>query len=64
MENNQNPFEDKRNDILDWKEIAKIHCKENEFILAKAKDLRNSGLRVMDSLHRLHKMAARLCEKI
>ncbi|MCL1967133.1 MAG: hypothetical protein FWF67_04560, partial [Fibromonadales bacterium] len=22
MENNQNPFEDKRNAILDWKEIA------------------------------------------
>ena len=51
MENNQNPFEDKRNAILDWKEIAKIHCEENEFILSKAKDLRNLGLRVMDSLH-------------
>jgi len=51
MENNQNPFEDKRNAILDWKEIAKIHCEENGFILSKAKELRNSGLKIMDSLH-------------
>jgi predicted nucleic acid-binding protein len=51
MENNQNPFEDKRNAILDWKEIAKVHCEENELILLKAKELRNSGLKVMDSLH-------------
>jgi hypothetical protein len=43
-------FEDKRNAILDWKEIAKIHCEENDFILSKAKELQNSGLKVMDSL--------------
>jgi predicted nucleic acid-binding protein len=51
MENNQNPFEDKRNAILDWKEIAKVHCEENEIILSKARELRNSGLKIMDSLH-------------
>jgi len=51
MENNQNPFEDKRNAILDWKEIAKIHCEENDFILSKAKELRGLGLKIMDSLH-------------
>jgi predicted nucleic acid-binding protein len=51
MENNQNPFEDKRNSILEWKEIAKIHCEENESILLKAAELRNIGLKVIDSLH-------------
>jgi predicted nucleic acid-binding protein len=51
MENNQNPFEDKRNSISEWKEIAKIHCEENGFILSKATELRNLGLKTVDSLH-------------
>ncbi|MDR0638055.1 MAG: hypothetical protein LBG27_03995 [Spirochaetaceae bacterium] len=32
-ENNQNKFDDRRNTIYDWKNIAKIHCIKNDEII-------------------------------
>lgn len=50
-ENSRNPYEEKRLSVLKWKELAKIYCVENEFIIEKAKELRKTGLKIMDSLH-------------
>ena len=51
FENSQNPYEEKKLSVLKWKDLAKIYCVENEFIISKAKELRKIGLKLMDSLH-------------
>ena len=50
-ENNQNKFDDKRNSIYDWKNIAKIHCIENEKIIMYAENLTTLNIRTKDALH-------------
>jgi hypothetical protein len=51
FENNQNRFDDKRSVIQDWKNIAKIHCIENNEILEFAEGLRALNIRTKDALH-------------
>jgi len=51
-ENLQNKFDDRRNTIYDWKNIAKIHCTENDKIIEYAENLkRHSNVRTKDALH-------------
>ena len=50
-ENNQNQFNDRRNAIYDWKNIAKIHCMENDEIIKYAVNLQKHGIRTKDALH-------------
>ncbi|GMO43836.1 MAG: PIN domain-containing protein [Treponemataceae bacterium] len=50
-ENNQNRFDDKRNAIFDWKNVAKIHCVENDTILQFAENLKKANIRTKDALH-------------
>jgi hypothetical protein len=42
-ENNQNKFDDRRNAIYDWKNIAKIHCVE----MIKLLNMRNYCIRII-----------------
>jgi predicted nucleic acid-binding protein len=52
FENNQNKFDDRRNSIHDWKNIAKIFCVENDEIIEYAENLkRKHNLRTKDALH-------------
>ena len=51
-ENQQNKFDDRRNTIYDWKNIAKIKCIENNKIIEYAENLkRYSNIRTKDALH-------------
>ena len=50
-ENNQNKFDDRRNTIYDWKNIAKIHCVENDEIIEYAEELKRKNIRIKDALH-------------
>ena len=50
-ENNQNKFDDRRNAIYDWKNIAKLHCVENDEIIEYAEKLKKSNIRAKDALH-------------
>jgi len=51
FENNQNRFDDKRSAIQDWKNLAKIHCTENNEILEFAEGLHTLNIRTKDALH-------------
>jgi predicted nucleic acid-binding protein len=51
-ENNQNRFFDRRNAIYDWKNIAKIHCIENDKIIEYAENIKKiTNIRTKDALH-------------
>jgi predicted nucleic acid-binding protein len=50
-ENNNNPYEERRNAIKDWKEVAKVFCTENRQILEFAEGLYKLGIRTKDALH-------------
>jgi predicted nucleic acid-binding protein len=50
-ENNQNKFDDRRNAIYDWKNIAKIFCTENDKIIEYAEKLKTKNIRTKDALH-------------
>lgn len=51
LENNQNKFDDRRNSIYEWKNVAKIHCIENEKIIEYAENLKKINIRTKDALH-------------
>jgi len=50
-ENNQNKFDDRRNAIYDWKNVAEIYCVENEEIIRYAESLKQKNIRTKDALH-------------
>ena len=50
-ENRQNRFDDRRNAIYEWKNVAKIHCVENETIIDYAENLNRQNIRTKDALH-------------
>lgn len=50
-ENMANPFEERRNAIVDWREQAIMKVTENHTILNQAKNLNKIGLRSKDALH-------------
>jgi predicted nucleic acid-binding protein len=47
----QSPFSERKDRIMQWKNIARLHCVENESILVEAEKLQKIGLKVADSLH-------------
>jgi len=51
FENNENPFEERKVKILEWKLLAVENVKMDDFILDKAKNLLNLGLRQKDASH-------------
>jgi predicted nucleic acid-binding protein len=50
-ENSQNKFDDRRNAIYDWKNIAKTYCAENDKIIEYAEKLKTKNIRTKDALH-------------
>ena len=50
-ENNQNKFDDIRNTVYMWKNVAKIHCLENNDIIEYAEKLKEKNIRTKDALH-------------
>ena len=50
-ENSQNKYDDRRNAILSWKNIAKIYCIENDEIIEYAENLKKKNIRTKDALH-------------
>lgn len=50
-ENMENPFEERRNAIVDWKQRSTDIIKENSTIVDKAGKLNQIGLRSKDALH-------------
>ena len=51
FENNDNPYEYKRNRIEEWKDIAKISVVENEEIKSMAKEIKAKGIDTKDAIH-------------
>ena len=51
FENNQNPYEERRNAIRDWKKYANVFCMENDKVLTYAETLFDKGIKVKDALH-------------
>jgi predicted nucleic acid-binding protein len=51
FENSQNPYEERRNAIIDWKKYACVFCVENDKILMFAETLLSKGIKVKDALH-------------
>jgi predicted nucleic acid-binding protein len=46
-----NPFSDRKNQIIKWKNIAKIDINESERIIAFAKEIMTKNIKSKDSLH-------------
>lgn len=51
IENNNNPFIERKLEIEKWKSIAAFDTEENEAILSNMKNLIEFGLKPLDSLH-------------
>ena len=50
-ENGKNPYEEKRNLIAPWKEIADVFCPPSESILLRGKEIMKLGVKNEDALH-------------
>ena len=51
IENDQNPFEEKRMAIEKWKRLAAIDIEESESLIEKANELFKTGIKAKDALH-------------
>ena len=51
FENSQNIYNDRRNAIYEWKNLAKIHCVENDKIIEYAENFKRQNIRTKDALH-------------
>ena len=51
FENNDNPFEERRLRIAEWRKLAAVDCDLNEDILGRAEKLMQIGLRQKDAAH-------------
>ncbi|MFK7910621.1 MAG: PIN domain protein [Akkermansiaceae bacterium] len=51
FENDANPFEDRRNSISQWRDLATIDISESEEVVARAEDLSRLGFKAKDSIH-------------
>ena len=51
FENNDNPFEERRLRIGEWRNLAAVDCDLNEAILGQAEKLMQIGLRQKDAAH-------------
>jgi len=50
-ENGLNPYDERRNRIAPWRDIAVIDCNAEESIILEAGKLQAIGLKVFDALH-------------
>lgn len=50
-ENIMNPFDIRKNSIIKWKDIAGIKVVENKFVIYRAKQLNDIGIKTKDALH-------------
>ena len=51
LENGESPYEDKRNAIAPWKEIAGEYCPASDEILAAGQEIMKLGIKAKDALH-------------
>ncbi len=51
QENDDNPFEDRKENILEWNEIAVLDISQNEEVLNKSEIYFNFGFKNKDSIH-------------
>ena len=51
LENSANPFDDRKNAIAEWRDLAKRDTNETPEIIASATELQSQGLKEKDSLH-------------
>ena len=51
IENDHNPFEEKRMAIEKWKRLAAVDIEENESLIEKANELFKTGIKAKDALH-------------
>ena len=51
FENNENPFQERRDAIQKWRELAENDIEENHDIISKAKELTKIGLKAKDALY-------------
>ena len=51
FENSQNKFDDRRNAIYEWKNVAGVYCVENDEIIEYAESLKRKNIRTKDALH-------------
>ena len=50
-ENKDNPYEEKKNAIAPWKEIAGYYCPSSDAILSLGQDIMKRGIKAKDALH-------------
>jgi len=50
-ENNDNPYEEKRNAIAEWKNIAKDYCPSSDEVLSNGQKIMRLGVKPKDGLH-------------
>lgn len=50
-ENDDNPYEERRNSISPWKNIAENYCSSSADILTTGQDIMKLGIRAKDALH-------------
>ncbi len=50
-ENLQNPYQERKNAILGWKNLAKIDCDTNPEIIESANRIKKMGIKAKDALH-------------
>jgi len=51
FENSANPDDEIKNRIFKWKNVSEINILENDAVVVRAKEYKNQGLGVKDSLH-------------
>ena len=51
LENDANPYEEKRNAIAPWKDIAVEHCQSSDDILSTGQRIMGHGIKAKDALH-------------
>jgi len=50
-ENSNNPYEEKRNTIAPWKEIADNYCPSSDNVLSTGLEIMKLGIKPKDALH-------------
>jgi hypothetical protein len=51
VENNDNPYDDRRNSVQQWKQIAKCYCAAHRSILDSGKKLEKLSIKPKDALN-------------
>ncbi len=51
IENENNPFEEKRKTINNWKQLAIVDIEENDALINRANDFVKLGIKAKDALH-------------